>query len=370
MSRLPRSLRVRLLGTLAVVVLVSVGLLTAVGWVIHAAAAIGTGTSLTTSAPIAAGVVVLAAAVLIVVHARYGYRRTLEDVAARPLDGGDRHGLEDRLQRFALAAGVKRPGVAVVESREATCFTVDNGTDATVVVTSGALEALSEHELDAVLAHEVAHLANRDTVLATVVATIGSISEDLFARERRLGEWIRFLLSISSVTVILLLVAVPIVVLLIPYLLVSVLARVVLAINAICIGLHAQAREYAADSAGAELVGDPTALAGALETLEGTTPRKDARSRHASATLGIVSRAVVADDESPSTESSVSRWIPDDDSELNAAKLTAELAALFGRVGRALEWRPATHPPTETRIERLLEMASETKSGERRAETR
>ncbi|WP_440764241.1 M48 family metallopeptidase [Natronorubrum sp. DTA7] len=278
------------------------------------------------------------------------------------MDGvDDAYGLEARVRRFALAAGAETPTVAIVETDEATSFTADSGTAATVVVTRGLLEALSESELDAVLAHEVAHLANRDTILATVVATIGSVSEGLFARERRLGEWIRFLLAMGSVTLVFLLVAVPVVVLSICYLLVSVLARLVLAVNAICIGLHAQAREYAADRAGAELVGDPTALAAALETLEEATPCEDARSRHATATLGIVSRRLSTDHgRSPPIESSIARWVPAGDSELKGAQIVSGLSRVFGRLGRALEWRPATHPPTEKRIERLLEMADET----------
>ncbi|SDR14242.1 M48 family metallopeptidase [Natronobacterium texcoconense] len=360
------SLRLRLVGTLTILVLVATGVLAVVAWALFAvASALGlTGSSAEagTPLPLAGGTVVLAACLLLLVHGRYGYRRTLESVDARPVEDGDPHGLRERVRRFALAAGVEEPSVAVADTDEPTTFTVSNGTDATVVVTTGALETLSADELEAVLAHEVAHLANRDATVATVAATIGSISEGLFARERRLGEWIRFLLTIGSVTIVLALVAIPIVVLSAFYLLVSVLARTVLAINAISVGFHARAREYAADRAGAELVGDPAALASALQTLDGAgPPNEDARRRsHASATLGIVPYALgERTDADLLEESSLSRWIPDADSELDRAEFVAVLSRLFGRIGRALEWRPATHPPVEKRIERLRNMSRE-----------
>ncbi|AFZ73321.1 M48 family metallopeptidase [Natronobacterium gregoryi] len=360
------SLRLRLAGTLMVLLLVATGVLAAVGWAIFvvtsAVSASGSPLEVATSRSLAGGTVVLAAGLSLLAHGRYGYRQTLESVDANPVEDGDPHGLRERVRRFALAAGVEEPAVAVADTDEPTSFTVSNGTDATVVVTTGALEALSDAELEAVLAHEVAHLANRDATVATVAATIGSISDGLFARERRLGEWIRFLLTIGSVTIVLALVAIPIVVLSALYLVVSVLARTVLAINAISVGVHARAREYAADRAGAELVGDPAALAAALETLDDVgPPDEDARRRsHASATLGIVPYALgEPTDSDPLEGSSLSRWIPDADSELDRAEFVALLSRVFGRLGRALEWRPATHPPVEKRIERLREYADE-----------
>lgn len=167
-------------------------------------------------------------------------------------------------------------------------------------------------------------------------------------------------------SVILLLVAGPVLVLCVAFVLVSGVARAVLAVNAVCAGLHAQAREYAADRAAAELVGDPTTLAAALGSLDGARPREDARDRnrdrlHASATLGIVPRPIrsVAPEPEP-TESSISRWLPS--GELQGVGWANEnfwVYRAFARLGRALEWRPTTHPPTDVRIRRLVESAGD-----------
>ncbi|MCU4742062.1 M48 family metallopeptidase [Natronoglomus mannanivorans] len=374
------SLRLRLAGTLAAVVLVNVALLAVLAWGIHTVltiADVGAGvepglvTDLSASLPAVAGVLVLAALLLVLAQARYGYRRVLASVDATPVsgDGDDPDGLTDRVRRLALAADVPEPTVATVDAEDPNSFTVDDGRHATVVVTTGLLETLSDDELDAVLAHEIAHLVNRDATVATVVATISAISDSLFAREKRLGEWIRLLMAIGwHGSVIMLIVAGPVLLLCLAFVLVSGVARLVLAVNGICTGLHAQAREYAADSAAAELVGDPTALAAALETLDGDYPHEDARERdrdrlHASATLGIVPRSirsVVPDAESESTKSSISQWLPSDD--LYGGGWMNEnfiVYRAFGRLGRALEWRPATHPPTEARIRRLIESAGD-----------
>ncbi|NGM69654.1 M48 family metalloprotease [Natronolimnobius sp. AArcel1] len=359
------SLRVRLAATLALLVALAVGVVATVAWATYTlVGAVGgaRATAVSDAGPLLAGLLVLAACVLVVAHSRYGYRRVLESVEATPLEDGDSdpHGLRDRVRRFAQAADVETPRVAVAPEREPTSFTIGNGTDATVVVTEGLLEALSADELEAVLAHEVAHLANRDATVATVAATVGSISEGLFARERRIGTWLQFLLTIGSITVVLVLVAIPILVLSVVYLLVSVLARVVLAVGAVTVGIHAQTREYAADRAGAELAGDPAALASALETLAAAgPPETDARTQfHASSTLGIVPYALTATDDI-TVPSSLARWVPDADSELDRAAWVRGLSRGFGRVGRALEWRPSTHPPVAERVERLRQQARE-----------
>ncbi|WP_049921252.1 M48 family metallopeptidase [Halopiger djelfimassiliensis] len=351
-------LRARLIGTLVVVVLVAVAALATVGWAVHAAA-VSIGVRPSFSLPLAAGIVTLAATGLVLTAVRYGYRRSLASIDACPL-ADDTHALEDRIRRLALAAGVETPTVAIADATEPTSFTVHNGTEATVVVTTGALEILSEDELDAVLAHEVAHLRNRDVAVATIVAAIGSLTEGLFARERRLGQWLQFCLTIGSVTLVLVLVAGPVVVLALVLVLVSVLARTVLAITAVCIVLHARTREYAADRAGAELVGDPAALASALETLEERgPPTADARRLHASSTLGIVPHTLEDRDDRPPAESAIARWVPDGESELDRARAVSTLSRLFGRVGHVLQWRPATHPPTAKRIGRLRRMVDD-----------
>lgn len=143
---------------------------------------------------------------------------------------------------------------------------------------------------------------------------------------------------------------------------------VLLGANAIVLGLFSRAREYAADRGASRLTGNPAALASALETLgDGSRPVEDARV-HASATLGIVPQPLGLEDVTEDEEES---WVERYLSPVSLERIGEP--ALFDRVvtgiggwlrerlvaptvaavRRLLGWRPATHPPTATRVERL-----------------
>jgi heat shock protein HtpX len=118
---------------------------------------------------------------------------------------------------------------------------------AAVAVTDGITQLLSESELRGVLAHELAHVRNRDTLTTSIAATIGGAI-----------TWIAYSLLFfggddDS-----------------PFGLVAGLAMVILApLAATIIQLAiSRQREYAADATGARIAGAPNALADALERLE------------------------------------------------------------------------------------------------------
>lgn len=76
--------------------------------------------------------------------------------------------LETRLTRLAAQASVQQPSVAVVTSAVPNCYTVGRRGNATIVVSTGLLETLDDDELDGVLAHELAHVANHDVTVMTM----------------------------------------------------------------------------------------------------------------------------------------------------------------------------------------------------------
>ncbi|PSP70737.1 hypothetical protein BRC79_01820 [Halobacteriales archaeon QH_8_67_27] len=76
--------------------------------------------------------------------------------------------LESRVRRLAQQAGARPPSVAVVDAHPPNCYTVGRRGAATVVVSESLLETLDDAELDAVLAHELAHVLNRDVTVMTV----------------------------------------------------------------------------------------------------------------------------------------------------------------------------------------------------------
>ena len=81
--------------------------------------------------------------------------------------------LRARLTRLAKQVGVPVPDAAVADKPRPNSYTVGRKGNATVVVTRPLIEALDDDELDAVLAHELAHVANRDaTVMTMAVAPV------------------------------------------------------------------------------------------------------------------------------------------------------------------------------------------------------
>jgi heat shock protein HtpX len=151
------------------------------------------------------------------------------------------HGLADR-------AGMPRPKVYVIDSDQPNAFaTGRNPENAAVAATRGLLQRLNEQEVAAVMAHELAHIRHRDTLIMTITATFaGAISMlanfGLFFgnRERQGG-------------------------------IIGTLALMILAPMAAGLVQMAisRSREYEADRKGAAICGDPMWLAAALRKIEG-----------------------------------------------------------------------------------------------------
>ncbi|PNQ73211.1 protease HtpX [Erythrobacter sp. SAORIC-644] len=170
---------------------------------------------------------------------------------------------------LAQRAGLPMPKVYVIDSPHPNAFaTGRNPENAAVAATTGLLEMLSRDEVAAVMAHELGHIRNRDTLIMTMVATIaGAIS--------MLANFGMFFSSDSRNNPLALIGAV----LLAPF-----AAMIVqMAIS--------RTREFGADRAGAEICGDPDALASALRKISHAArsiPNKVAERNPAAAQLYIV----------------------------------------------------------------------------------
>lgn len=150
---------------------------------------------------------------------------------------------------LAHRAGLPPPRVLVIRSDLPNAFaTGRNPENAAVAATTGLLTRLDRRQIRGVMAHELAHVRNRDTLTMTITATIaGAISAlaniGLFFgggdRDRPAGMMGTLALAI--------------------------LAPLAAALVQMAIS---RGREYEADRAGAEISGDPEALASALETIE------------------------------------------------------------------------------------------------------
>lgn len=156
--------------------------------------------------------------------------------------------------QMARDAGLPRPKIAIIPNDQPNAFaTGRNPANAAVCATSGLLDMLTRDEVRGVMAHELAHVKNRDTLTMTVTATVAGAIAALanFAlffggsdRERPGG-------------------------------MIGTLALMILAPMAAGLVQMAisRAREYEADRVGAEIAGDPQALADALQKIEAYSKR-------------------------------------------------------------------------------------------------
>lgn len=167
---------------------------------------------------------------------------------------------------LANNAGILKPKVAVINSSVPNAFaTGRNQQHATVAVTTGILELLSEDELRGVLAHELGHIKNRDILISSVAATIAG----MIVAVASFGRYAIFFSDEDSLLNIL------------ASVLLSILGPVAATIIQLAIS---RSREYKADATGAMISGKPLALASALRKIEfGNTqnPMTDVKSTDA-----------------------------------------------------------------------------------------
>jgi len=207
--------------------------------------------------------IAVAVALLVGSQYYYGAALALRTMGADIVDREEYPDLHDRVGYLAQQAGVPKPRVAVADNETPNAFAAGrNQSDAVVCVTTGLLAELDDDELDGVLAHELAHVLNRDFQLMTVVAAL-SLMAGWVVRWGFLfgdggggdaGQW---------------------------QLLGGYLAALVVWIGAFLVGrLISRYREFAADRGAAMITGEPLALASALETIDDSmegVPEEDLR---------------------------------------------------------------------------------------------
>ncbi|RKH04520.1 protease HtpX [Corallococcus carmarthensis] len=176
---------------------------------------------------------------------------------ARPLPYEQAPWLHEMVERLAARAGMPKPKVYLLPTAQPNAFaTGRNPSHAAVAVTAGIVDILDRRELEGVLAHEIGHVRNRDTLIGTVAATLAGIisyaAQMLFwfggsmlsRGDDEEGGGLAGALSNLGL------------------LLVAPIAATLLQLAV------SRSREYGADATGAELCGDPDALASALLKME------------------------------------------------------------------------------------------------------
>lgn len=165
---------------------------------------------------------------------------------AREIDARGEPEFYGMIANLARRANMPVPRVYIVDSPHPNAFaTGRNPENAAVAATTGLLSMLSRDEVEGVMAHELAHVKNRDTLIMTMVATIaGALSMlanfGLFFRDNDRNG------------------------------LATLLAVLIAPFAAMIVQLAiSRTREYGADRTGAEISGKPLALASALARISG-----------------------------------------------------------------------------------------------------
>lgn len=235
----------------------------------------------------------------------YSDQAALASFQAKPLSREQAPELYDLVAELSDRADVPMPKLFVAPTQTPNAFATGRDPEhATIAVTEGALKLLSKEELAGVLAHELTHVKNRDTLIQAVAGTLagaitfigriltfgalyGPITRDSQRGSNPLGILVLIVLAPLSATLL------------------------QLAIS--------RTREYAADQGSAAITGNPLALVSALQKLQEAGERIPMHGNPAFSPLLII----------------------------NPLSKTG-LQALF-----------MTHPPVEERIRRLAEMAAE-----------
>jgi heat shock protein HtpX len=200
-------------------------------------------------------------------------RMVLSTYGAHEVDRNSAPELIALVAELASRAGLPMPRVFVMDNPQPNAFaTGRNPQNAAVAVTTGLIQSLSREELAGVIAHELAHVKNHDTLLMTVTATIaGAIS--MLAQ---FGMFFGGHRNNSSG----------------PGVIASIVMMVVAPLAAMLVQMAiSRTREYAADDLGARIAGEPMWLASALLKIENAvhnTPNMDAEHNPATAHMFIV----------------------------------------------------------------------------------
>jgi heat shock protein HtpX len=214
---------------------------------------------------------------------------------AKPLSEQEAPRLYQVVRDLTTRAGLPMPSIHLIPQDQPNAFATGRSPDkAAVAVTQGILQLLSEDELRGVLAHELAHIRNRDVLIQSVAATIGGAITYLAYMLMWFGG------DNDS-----------------PVGLIGSLAMVILAPLAATIVQLAisRQREFSADATGADICGNPESLASALLRLEEGAKEIPMEVNQAAEPLYIVK------------------------------PIRGGLAGLF-----------STHPPIEERVKRLRQM--------------
>jgi len=208
------------------------------------------------------GVIIVIEFALIVGQYWFSDKIAMASMGARVVTPDEEPQLHAMIDRLCVLANMPKPRVGVSQVQMPNAFaTGRNPKHSVVVVTEGIRQRLDDEELEAVLAHELSHVAHRDVAVMTVASSLGMIA-GLISRMAMWGAMLgggrRDDNNQNAFMMQLIVMVVSFAVYVVSFLLTMSLSRY---------------RELSADRAGAILVGKPSALASALTKVTGDMAR-------------------------------------------------------------------------------------------------
>lgn len=190
----------------------------------------------------------------------YGDSVILKSVNAQPADERNNRYLIDTVEGLAIAAGIPKPKIYVMDNEEINAFACGKDPKhASICVTTGALDNLKRDELEGVIGHEMSHIKNYDIRFATLIAVLvglAAIVSYTFLRTLRFSSFRSRDNDRGGGLIIIMLVIAVILAIFAPL-----LTRIVQA-------AVSRKRELLADAGSAELTRYPDELASALEKIK------------------------------------------------------------------------------------------------------
>jgi heat shock protein HtpX len=234
-------------------------------------------------------------------------RLALSAMRAREVSPAEAPRLHAIVDRLCAQADMAKPRVAVADTALPNAFATGRSPDRAVLcATTGLMNRLDERELEAVMSHELSHVAHRDVTVMTIASVVGVLA-GFMTRAMVFGGMGRNRDGNAAMVA----------------LMAMVIAMVVYAVSFLLTRLLSRYRELAADRAGAMLTGQPSVLASALTKISGEMARIPARDLRAAEPYNAFF------------------FVP-------AVTGKMDLAALF-----------ASHPPLEKRLDQLAKISVE-----------
>jgi heat shock protein HtpX len=190
-------------------------------------------------------------------------------------------GLHAMIERLCIQADLPKPKVAVADTTMPNAFAIGRSQKtATVCATTGLMNALEPHELEAVMAHELTHVKNRDVLIMTVASFFAALASMIVQFGFFFGGGGGYSDGDDDNPSFAVVLLVSFVVYILSFFLMLALSRY---------------REFVADRGSALITGRPSALSSALLKIEGTmqrVPQKDLRAAEGMSAFFIVSPGV------------------------------------------------------------------------------